>query len=66
MKAILGASALFLFGAVSGGASVHTAYTAPSVSHVEIQGAVLYSDADRRGLRSVIQSELRRAKVARR
>ena len=66
MKAILGASALFLFGAISGGASVHTVYTAPSVSHVEIQGPVLYSDADRRALRSVIRSELVRAKMARR
>ena len=66
MRTLLTALSVFVVGAVSGGASVHTVYTAPSVSHVEAQGPVLYSDADRRGLRSVIQSELRRAKVARR
>lgn len=62
MRTLLAATLLFSFGAVSGGASVHTAYTSKSVAHVEAQGAVLYSDADRRALRSVIRSELVRAK----
>lgn len=66
MRTLLAALSVFVAGAVSGGASVHTAYTAPSVSHVEIQGPVLYSDADRRALRSVIRSEMVRAKVVRR
>jgi uncharacterized membrane protein len=65
MRILLAAISVFALGAVSGGASVHTVYTAPSVSHVEIQGPVLYSDADRRALRSVIRSELIRAKMAR-
>ena len=62
MRTLFAATLLFGLGAISGGASVHTAYTAKSVAHVEAQGATLYSDADRRALRSVIRSELIRAK----
>lgn len=61
MKSIAALS-LFVVGALSGGASVHTAYTSRAVSHIEAQGAALYSDADRRALRSVIRSEIARAK----
>lgn len=62
MRTLLAAVSLFMVGAVSGGASVHTAYTSRSVGYVEPQGSVLYSDTDRRALRSVIRSELARAK----
>ena len=62
MRTIAAAVMVFGLGAVSGGASVHTAYTTRAVAHVEAQGVVLYSDADRRALRSVIRSELVRAK----
>jgi len=62
MRTLLAACCVFAIGAISGGASVHSAYTARSVGYIETQGPVLYSDADRRALRSVIRSELIRAK----
>lgn len=52
----------FFIGMSAGAVSVHSAYTAVSVSHVEAQGAVAYSDSDRRALQSVIRSEIRRAR----
>lgn len=52
----------FFIGMSAGAVSVHSAYTAVSVSHVEAQGAVAYSDSDRRALRLVIRSEIRRAR----
>ncbi|MGE0698018.1 MAG: hypothetical protein AB7O57_02885 [Hyphomicrobiaceae bacterium] len=59
MKALL---AVFVAGSLAGGFSVHQVYTSKAVSFVEAQGDVLYSDADRRALRSVIRSELLRVK----
>lgn len=63
MRTVLASLIMFSVGAVSGGASVHTAYTSATVAHIEAMGRPMaYSDADRRALRSVIRSETIRAR----
>lgn len=56
MKILLSGACVFVLGAVSGAASVHTAYTAPAVTNIQAQGEPLYSDADRRALRSIVKA----------
>lgn len=67
MRFFVLAVALFSFGAAAGAASVHSVYTAPSVFKIETTyGSLGYPDTDRRALRSVIRSEVLRARMARR
>lgn len=62
MRILVAIAVAFGIGAVSGGASVLSAMTAEAVTHIEVQGEMLYSDADKRDLRRLIRSELARAK----
>lgn len=63
MRSMLAACCLFAIGAISGGASVHTAYTAKSVSYIQPEGERLYSATERRDLKRMITAELRKAKM---
>jgi uncharacterized membrane protein len=62
MKPLIVAAA-FLGGIIAGAAMVvQINMTSHAVARVVAQGPAQYSDADRRALRSVIRSELKRAK----